>query len=136
MRLLAPNTVIAFAETLPSEHARAVSGALPLLPYGIEPDWFVREVAAGKVNSSTLTVNGERVIVIYWQVMSNSTLMGLLAVGLTTDKHFPDLMAGLEIIAKENGCKRVCFHTLRRGVLRQCAGFGYSPAGILFEKVL
>ena len=78
------------------------------------------------------------VFVIFWHVESSKETSAVSVNGVASLLHSEDrwdlLMDGLDLLAKQNGCHEIIFHSFRAGVAEMATASGYEAVSVCYRK--
>jgi hypothetical protein len=114
---------------------------LPMSPHDPDPDSLKRKLAMGQLFTDTLTLDNAPAFVIFWHVESRAKETSAVCVnGVGSLLHSADrwdlLMDGLDLLAKQNGCHEIIFHSFRAGVAEMATASGYEAVSVCYRKAI
>jgi hypothetical protein len=122
---------------LPTDEKTAVDAASRLNDFLCPHDSFEAisyEVREGLTRCVTIQADNVDAYVVYFNVDRLRKALTCAAVGLTDNDYFPALAAGVEEIARAEGCEWVHFCTRRRGMVKRAIEYGYEPVSVYIAK--
>lgn len=129
MRLMANEKIIALLPT-DEQACRSVPRSLLNSVPGISPEWLADGVKRGDYQATTVQIDGVDSYQLFW----NKNLEGLLhisaAIALTGKDQFGELLKASRILAKQEGCRGISFHTKRRGLIEKLLKHGGEISGV------
>jgi hypothetical protein len=114
---------------------------LPMSPHDPDPDSLKRKLAFGQLFTDTLTLDNVPVFVIFWHVESRAKETSAACVnGVASLLHGEDrwdlLVDGFDLLAKQNGCHEIIFHSFRAGVAEAATASGYEAVSVCYRKAI
>jgi hypothetical protein len=114
---------------------------MSMLPHDTDPDALRRKFTLGQIFSNTLTMDGVPMFLIFWHVESQSSEMSAACVnGVASLPQGEDrwdlLMDGLDLLARQNACNEIMFHSFRAGVAEEATANGYEAVSVCYRKLL
>jgi hypothetical protein len=102
---------------------------------GLSEDFLSAGLKAGKYCAREVRLDGRPLYVLYFSTGAGTCYF--VAGAAVSDEQRPDLLFdAFEIIAGENGCKRIVINTKRGGFVRLAVRRNYAARGVALEKVL
>jgi hypothetical protein len=114
---------------------------LPMSPHDPDPDSLKRKLAFGQLFTDTLTLDNVPVFVIFWHVESRAKETSAVCVnGVASLLHSEDrwdlLVDGFDLLAKQNACHEIIFHSFRAGVAEAATASGYEAVSVCYRKAI
>ena len=132
---------LALAKATVQEWDLAHVQLLPMSPHDPDPESLKRKLALGQLFTDTLSLDNVPAFVIFWHVESRTKGTSAVCVnGVASLLHSEDrwdlLMDGLDLLAKQNGCHEIIFHSFRAGVAEMATKSGYEAVSVCYRKVI
>ena len=119
--------------------SRAEETMRALTPAGAESNWLRYGVQEGFYRTTTVTVNGNPSVVLYYWISACDKGLIITAAAAINGFNDPENFAvnhALDILANKLGCKYIQFQTRRKGLLKLATQRGFFPDTITMTKIL
>jgi hypothetical protein len=130
------NQLLEFAESS-AEEVRTLGDEMQRLYGGDTTDLLLDGVAAGSLKVATVTLDGERIVVLwYWVSAARNRLVVNAIKSLVQRDIFHHGIFALEKFARAQKCESIEWVTGRIGLVKKARRVGYKLRGFYVEKCL